>query len=382
MKTIFYLLLLLGLPAMCYAQETNKVNDALLLDYYQNQRFAEAADYLKKTYTEPINSTKALGQLAYTSNMAGHLADAEGYYQRIYIIDSTNTSVLYSLGSLNLRRGNNARAELYYKRIITRDSTNFMVFKQLATISHDKNDLTSYIAYLQRANKLNPTEPDVAADLSDVYISMNFTSQAEKVLNAAISVDPENIVLLKSLMKLQYDQKKWPETVSTCLKLINYGDGSGPVLTKLGVAYYNIKNYDCSISTLLSMDEIARNETSYYYTGLGYKAVKDQRMAIFYLQKAITEGISPNIGAYYGEVADSNEKLHRFKKAITAYQKSLEFNESSMIYYSLANVYDTYLQDKKSAVKYYKKYLAGKPPVEKQKGFIDYSKSRIATLSK
>ncbi|MCO5935355.1 hypothetical protein NAF17_07370 [Mucilaginibacter sp. RB4R14] len=382
MKSIYCLLLLSILSIRCFAQETTKVDDALLLDYYQNQRFAEAADYLKKTYSEPINSTKALGQLAYTLNMAGRLADAEGYYQRIYNIDSTNTPVLYSLGSLNLRRGNNDKAEVYYKRILTRDITNFMVYKQLATISHDKNDLTSYIVYLQKANKLNPAEPDVASDLSEVYISMKFTAQAEKVLNAAITADPENIVLLNSLMKLQYAQMKWPETVGTCLKLVNYGNGSGQVLTKLGVAYYNTQNYDCSISTFVSMDKIARNETSYYYTGLGYKAVKDQNMAIFYLQKAIIEGISPNTGAYYGEVADSNEKLHKFKKAITAYQKSLEFDETPMIYYSLANVYDTNLKDKKSAVKYYKKYLASKPPVDKQKGFIDYSKSRVAVLSK
>ncbi|MFD0765327.1 tetratricopeptide repeat protein [Mucilaginibacter lutimaris] len=382
MKFLCYLILLLTSQMVCYAQQTTKADDALLLDYYQNQRFAEAADYLKKTYPEPVNSTKTLGQLAYTSNMAGRLADAEAYYQRIYNIDATNTPVLYSLGSLNLRRGNNARAELYFKRIIARDSTNFMVFKQLATISHDKNDMTMYIAYLQRANRLNPTEPDVASDLSGIYISMKFTTQAEKVLTAAITSDPENIVLLNSLMKLQYAQKKWPETITTCLKLVDNGDRSGSVLSRLGVSYYNIKKYECALDALLRIEEISQSENSYYYTGLTYKAVKDQNMAIFYLQKAITEGISPNTGAYYGEVADSNEKLHKFKKAIAAYQKSLEFDESPMIYYSLANVYDTNLKDKKSAIKYYKKYLAGKPPIEKQKGFIDYSKSRIAVLSK
>ncbi|RYU91542.1 hypothetical protein EWM62_06275 [Mucilaginibacter terrigena] len=369
------------LSASVFAQQT-PVDDALLLDYYQTQRFAEASDYLKKAYTEPITSAKALGQLAYTSNMAGHLSDAEGYYQRIYDIDSTNTAVLYSLGSLNLRRGNNLKAEVYYKRIIARDTTNFMAYKQLATISHDKNDLTSYIGYLQRANKLNPAEPDVAADLSDIYVSMKFNGQAEKVLSGALTADPENVVLLNSLMKLQYAQKKWLETISTCLKLVGFGSQSGLVLTKLGVAYYNIKNYECSLAAFMDMDENARNETSYYYTALAYKALKDQPMAIFYLQKAITEGISPNIASYYGEIADSNEKQSRYKKAISAYQKSMQFDETPMIYYSLANVYDTNLKDKKSAVKYYKKYLAGKPPVNKQKSFIDYSKSRVAALSR
>ncbi|WP_454803050.1 tetratricopeptide repeat protein [Mucilaginibacter phyllosphaerae] len=382
MKSIVLFIAMGLLINSVYAQETTKIDDALLLDYYQTQRFADAADYLKKTYQEPINSTKALGQLAYTSNMAGRLADAEGYYQRIYNIDSTNTPVLFSLGSLNLRRGNNAKAELYYKRILTNDTTNFMVYKQLATISSDKSDFDNYIYYLQKANRINPAEPDVAADLSDFYVKVKFNALAEKVLTLAITADPENIILLNSLMRLQYAQKKWPETISTCLKLVDFGNNSAQVLIKLGVAYYNTKNYECSLATFVSIDDIGQNETSYYYTALAYKALKDQNMSIAYMEKAITEGLSENIGSYYGEIADSNEKLFRYKKAITAYQKGLQFSETPMIYYALAGLYDDHLKDKKNAVKYYKKYLAGKPSIEKQKSYIDYSKSRLATLGR
>ncbi|TSD67138.1 tetratricopeptide repeat protein [Inquilinus sp. KBS0705] len=377
MKSTIILLLFIGYSITCLSQE--KVDNAVLLDYYQNQRFADASDYLKKIYTEPVTDVKALSQLAYTSQMAGRLPDAEGYYQRIYDADSTNKGVLYSLGSINLRRGNITKAETYYKRIIASDTSNFIVYKQLAQISHDKNNIDDNIYYLQKANLLNPAEPDVASDLSDIYVNLKLTTPAEKVLNLAIAADPENIVLLNSLMKLEYAQKKWPETINTCLKLIDNGNQSGQVLIKLGVAYYNTKNYECSVAAFADMDEIARNETSYYYTALAYKALKDQPMGIFNLNKAITEGVSPNVGAYYGEIADSNEKLFKYKKAVLAYQKSLQFNESAMVYYSLANVYDTNLNDKKAAVKYYKLYLATKPSVS-QKPFIDYSKSRIAIL--
>ncbi|GGG99685.1 tetratricopeptide repeat protein [Mucilaginibacter phyllosphaerae] len=382
MKSIVILITISMLSASVYAQQTAKIDDALLLDYYQNQRFADAADYLKRNYPEPVNSTKALGQLAYTSNMAGRLADAEAYYQRIYSIDSTNTPVLYSLGSLNLRRGNNSKAELYYKRILERDTTNFMVYKQMATISNDKANFDDEIYYLQKANHINPAEPDVAADLSDIYVSLKLNDQAEKVLNLAIIADRQNIVLLNSLMKLQYAQKKWPETISNCLKLLDFGDHSGLVLTKLGIAYYNTKNYDCSLSAFIDIDAMAQNETSYYYTALAYKALKDQNMAIFYLQKTIKEAISPNTASYYGEIADSNEKLKRYQKAATAYQKSLQFDQTPVIYYALATLYDTSLNNRRSAVLYYKKYLAVKPPADKQKNYINYAKSRLTVLNK
>ncbi|MBD1394782.1 tetratricopeptide repeat protein [Mucilaginibacter glaciei] len=383
MRSIFYTLLFFLISVGAFAQQAPKADDALLLDYYQNQRFAEAADYLKKIYAEPVTELKPLAQLAYTANMAGRLADAEGYYQRIYNADSTNTSVLYSLGSLNLRRGNTLKAETFYKKIIERDTTNFMVYKQLAGIAKDKADIPQFINYLQRANKLNPAEADVASDLSDVYVDMKFTGNAEKVLNAAIATDPENIILLNSLLRLVYAQKKWPEAVETGLKLVKAGNNSGMVMTKLGVAYYNIKNYDCSASIFADMAAIAHNETSYYYWALAYKALKDFKMSIAKMGLAINEGVSPNVAAYYGEIADSNEKLFKYKKASLAYQKSIQFDDkNAMIYYSMASLYDVNLKDKKNAVKYYKLYLATKPPVEKQKSFIDYSKSRIAMLAR
>lgn len=353
-----------------------KLDEALLLDYYQNQRFSEAFNYVKSNYTEPVTDAKALGQLAYTSNMAGRLPEAEAYYQRLYNIDSTRTGVLFSLGSINLRRGNTVKAEMYYKKIAARDSTNFMVFKQLAQISLDKNDMGANIVYLQKANKLNPADRDVAADLASRYIDLKFVTTAEKVLNKATAADPENIVLLESLMKLTYAQKKWPETLDACLKLIKNGNESGTVKSKLGVSYYYLKNYTCGAETFADIPAPGQNELTYYYAAMCYKALKDQRTALTLLDKAIKDGISPSTSSYYGEIADSNERLLKYKNAAQAYQKALQFDESPVILYSLANLYETRLKDKQKAVKYYKKYIASRPPA-KDSTYVTYAKSKV-----
>jgi tetratricopeptide (TPR) repeat protein len=374
MKYILPALLLIGLSFSVSAQ--NKVDDALLLDYYQNQRFADASDYLKTVYTEPVTDLKALSQLAYTSNMAGRLPEAESYYQRIYDIDSTRSGVLFSLGSINLRRGNSAKAEVYYKRIAAKDTTNFIVYKQLAQISLDKGDFGSQIAYLQRANKVNPADADVASDLANRYIEIKLLPQAESVLSKATVADPENIVLLESLMKLSYAQKKWTETVDACLKLLKNGNESSIIRTKLGVSYYNLKNYNCGAETFADIPPLVQNEYTYYYAAMCYKALKDHKRAIEFLEKAIKDGISTSIASYYGEIADSDEKLSKYKKAVLAYQKGLQFEESPMIYYSLASLYEVNLKDNKTAAKYYKKYLASNPPAT-EKNYIAYAKSKV-----
>src|SRR5689334_10713752 len=119
------------ITVQCYAQETRKTDDALLLDYYQNQRFADALSYIKTIYTEPVTDNKELSRLAYTSNMARLLPEAEGYYQRIYNKDSTNQPVLYNLASINQRRGNNSKAELYLLKLVALDTVNFSAFNKL-----------------------------------------------------------------------------------------------------------------------------------------------------------------------------------------------------------------------------------------------------------
>ncbi|HEY0896742.1 MAG TPA: hypothetical protein VGE15_09350, partial [Sphingobacteriaceae bacterium] len=63
-----------------FAQE---VSSAYLLDLFQNQRFQEAADYLKKSYPEPITDKKVLARFGYSLQMAGRLSEAEEYYSRI-----------------------------------------------------------------------------------------------------------------------------------------------------------------------------------------------------------------------------------------------------------------------------------------------------------
>ena len=343
-----------------FSQDTAKINNALLLDYYQNQRFDQAADYLKKTYPEPVKDLKILKALAYCTQMQGKLPQAESYYLRIYQLDSTGTGVLFNLGSINLRRGNPKKAEIWYKKIIAMDSTNFIVCKQLARINADKRDTLTEISYLIKASSLNSGDADVASDLSDLFVAFKNYSPAEKILSVAIKADTENVVLLESLVKLEYNQKKWRQTTETGKKLIQSGDMSNSILTEIGIAFYNMGDYLSSINAFNKIDEMGQNETTCYFTGACYKKLKDYDKALFYFKKTINKGISPDINTYYTEIADTYETIKQYKKAVIAYQKALQFDQTAITYYAIANLYDTELKKRKLALIYYKKYLKAK----------------------
>lgn len=381
MKHHILILAFLLISISAFSQQTASPDNAVLLDYYQTQRYDKAADYLKQNYPEPINDIKILKALAYCSQMQGKLPEAEAYYERVYVLDSTSTSVLYSLGSINMARGNEAKAETYYKQILKRDSTNFVIYKQLARICMNRKDIICEMNNLAKANKLNPVDADVASDFSELLINMKLYPSAEKILDTAVAADPESMVLLQSLAKLLYSEKKWAAAANCCEKMIMLGDMSPIVLTRLGIAYFNLNSYQCALETFSQIDNLNQDETVCYYTAASYKKLKDYTNAIKWFQKTIDAGISANTSQYYNSMADTYETVKNYERAAYAYQKSLQFKPDAMTYYSIANMYDAELKNHKMALVYYKKYLAAKPD-EDEKAYVAYAQNRVAVLSK
>lgn len=380
-----YLLLtlsaLLFLTGISIAQQSRKTDDALLLQYYQNQQFKEALDYLKTVYTEPVSNAKELANLAYTASMAGQLVDAEGYYQRVYDADTTSLSALYNIAGINMRRGNSVKAANYYQQYILKDSNNFSVYKQLAHIAAERYDKPGRLKYLRKANQIDSTEFNVASDLADLYIMADSLPPAEKVLNKALIADPENMVLLQSLLSLYSAQKKWPLSVQTGERLLQLGDVAITTVNQTGIAYYQLKNYPCGLEVLLSLGHDQQTETTAYYIAACYKQLKDQKNAIVFFNEAIKLSISPATATYYNEMADSYETLSLFKTALATYKKALLYDNGPLSYYYLAALYDSKLNNKSNALKYYKKYTSSMPP-KWQKHYVDFSIQRIAALGK
>jgi len=382
MKSILILLISISLITAAYGQQSTKADDALLLEYYQNQHFADAADYLKKTFSEPVTDPKILSSLAYSSQMAGRLPDAEGYYQRIYANDTTNTAVIFSLGNIMMRRGDNAKALFYYKKLLVKDSTNFSIYKQMARMSQNSGKSQDALKYYEKANKLNPQEPDIAFDLSAYYMNTKEYRKADTVVTAALKADTGNLLLLQSKAQVDYHLEKYAETVTECTKLMIYGDADNQIINTLGTSYYKLKNYNDCIKTfkLLEQADMA-TEISYYCTAMSYKALGNQETAIVYFNQAIKEAISNNVNSYYGEMADSYSEVHQVRNAVDAYKKSLLYGVIPLTYYDIASLYDTQLKKKELALLYYKKYIKSDPP-EEQKTYLNYAKRRIAELSR
>ncbi|TKC08263.1 hypothetical protein FA048_13990 [Pedobacter polaris] len=376
MKKLFILILSLS----CYQNlnaQTTVIDKEKLLDFYQTQRYADAAKYLQSVYSEDTQDVKALSQIAYCNMMAGKLPDAEKSYLKINAIQPNTLPVLFSLASINSRRGNELKAKVYLESIIKLDSTNFNAYKQLAGFT-DSTALK--IAYLKKANALNAIDADVAYDLAFQYKNLKIYEPAYQVLKIAIAADTSNFILQQAQLPIANELKKYKEVISVGEKLLQNG-GDANVVKDVGRAYFSLKNYQKCITLYKILEDMAlQNESILYYMSISYRELKNYEMATTYAKKTVEEGISPNTALYYSLLGGIYEERNQNTNAIAAYKKGLTFSAYNTIYYRLGLLYDFKLNQTKTALGYYNQYLKSKPKAE-DKSQIEYSKTRIAEIN-
>ena len=363
------------------AQNTASDN-LLILELLQNQRYDEASEYLKKVYPEPINDVKILSRIGYSLRMSGKLSEAETYYDRILKEDSTDVSSLFSMAGISQRKGNFLNAKNYYKQILAVDSTNFSVYKQLSDMIESSEGLLFATVYLQKANSLNPADGDIAYSYSKVLKDLKQYDSAAKVLDEAIRADSTNLVLLRGKAELAYAIKDWNVVIDMSGLIIKDGDRSANILKMLGEAYYSTGKYQQAIDILQGLEaNEMKTESTLYFIAMSYKNLKNYSKAVEYLNKTISESVSPNTAGYYAQIGVVQETNKQIRQALEAYQKSLFFENKPLTLYSIATIYDQKLKQSKSAVAYYKRYINSKPPLS-QRSYIEYSEYRIAELIK
>ena len=382
MKKLIYLFAALCISIATQAQTSTGVDKEKLLEYYQGQRYAEAAAYLQSVYGAETNDPKELSQIAYTNLMAANLPVAEKAYLKLYTQQPGSLPVLFSLAGISLRRGDDAKALAFYKEVLKIDSTNFNAYKQLAAfylnpVSPEK------IAYLKKANSINPIHPDVAFDLAASLSTLKENDSAYHVLNIALAADTANLSLLKAQMPVCIALLKYDETVKTGTKLMAYGDSSSYVLNNMGKVFYLKKEYRKAIDMYLAIERMQQpTESTFYYTSLSYRELKNYSKAADYMKLSIKEGLSPYLSNYYQILGEIYEQTGLLKNANLSYHKSLDFNNAGGVYYNLGLINDFKMDNKKAALNYYNLYLASKPDPEKRKEVIAYVKMRITELQK
>jgi len=377
MKSILLFFLFSTIYLVGYTQENPSIDKEKLFDLYQTQRYAEAGDYLKGAYGEETSDLKALTQIGYCFLMAGNNVEAEKFYIKAYSLQPQSLPTLFSLANISTKRGNSAKAKLYYGEIAKIDSNNFNVYKLLANLYIQDS---VKLVYLLKANQINPKEGDVASDLAEVYSTYQDYEKAYRILDVAIQADSENLVLQRAKLPVANQLKKYSEVIASGERLLK-DETDAAVVKDVAKAYYFTKQYQKAIDLFKVLESLAmQNEATLYYTALSYRGLNNLTQSAIYTKKTIEEAISPNTPSYYALLGLVYQENEQTTLAAGAFKKGLQFAPNSTLYYRLAILYDTKLNQHKTALTYYKLFMKSKPKAKDEKEEIAYTVARIAQL--
>lgn len=379
MKHLYFIafLLLLILPAQ--AQVLNADDQERLLEYYQSQRYEDAATLIKEVFGDDPHDLKATSMLAYASNMAGNLKQAEQQYIKLNQANPKNIAVLFSLAGIHSKRGNDDKAKSFYQQVLEVDSNNFSALKLIASIADHPDERLNY---LKRASRLNPNDGDVAYDLAVDLNKLKLLEEAYQVLDQAYRADTSNYMLLKAKLPLCISLKRLNEAQQTGDRLLKNGDSSSYVINSMGRLAMEKKDYRKAIGLFKVLEGRTEvSESSLYYTAICYEKLKDVKHAQAYIKATIEASISPNVSSYYNFLAYTHESVGTYKAAQSAYLKALQFSNNTAIYYSLGLLNDLKLKNKAAALRYYRQYLRSSPDEKSAMENINYVKGRIKALT-
>ncbi len=328
------------------------------------------------------SSPTVLLKIAQCQTQLGQWRNAEESYQRVLQYDSTSVVALNQLARLYQKTAQYKKALQQYARLVAQDSSNSFYFKNMGKIAVQLADIPTALSLYETARHYNPADMDVLTQLVRIYQELQLYPKADSLIRNGLAMEPENLKLLQYQVVSAYKQKKYNAVQSSIDHIFALqSDSSAYLLKLLGVSYFHLEKPELAIPILQQV--VAKKQDSeiiHYYLGLCYQAQNDFKQSLHHFEQAINRGVSEHLGTYYTNQAIVLEQQGNHGEAIRAFQAAYKSTKDQILLYHLARNYDAYYKNKKTALRYYQRYLEANDTANA--AFSDYSEHRITELQK
>lgn len=343
-------------------------------------QFAKALEHFKLCCDSEPGDMGCLRKMALCNYKLGRYPEAILYNQKILENDSMNVVAKNQLAAIFSKQGYHADARQQFIDLIGIDSSNSYYYEQIASLSRNIGDLGTAVAGYEKVHSLDPKNLEAVIQLARIYHQLEMHSAVDTLVATGLALDSISPKLLLYGAQSAYKQKNYEGVISSLSRLLQTTrDTSVYALKLLGISYYHTHEIESSISVLEKV--VAREDNSeivHYYLGLAYRDAEDVAKSVQHFEQAIDQGMSDNLPAYYTNLAIAFEEKGMFAESIRAYQAAYKNSGDKTLLYHLARNYDSFYEDKKTALKYYEKYMATNDTGNIR--FKDYTQHRITEL--
>lgn len=375
------LVMLMTAPAIIHAQD--QIDKPLLMDYFQEQQYDKAIQYLEGT-VQP-KQAYGLSLLASAYYQSGQFTQAEKNYRLVLEQDSNHIQAHQYLGNIARQQKQPAQAQQHYEKLVQLRPENAIYYKQLSLVCDDivgQQDTAFY--YMKQAYRLNPKDVSVVINVASEMISRKNNPGADSILRIYYNeTDSSQVNVIAQLTKLSFLQKKYTDATRFGERLMDMAAVEPMAFIYTAAAYHQLKQYDACIRVHDKMMELAQAapETLIYYAAISYAAKKDYGRSNEMLQTCIDMAKSHSLDEYYTTMADNFEKMRLFKNAVAHYDTAYYLFKDPMRLYGMGRIYETSLQNAPKAKKLYQQYLReAKPEGPSENSIHSYVKERVKSM--
>ena len=344
--------------------QTAAFDKSKLTDYFQNQQFEEAIQYMIPALQSDSNNITLLGYAGYAYYMNDYKKAAEACYQRIYDQDSNNISALSYLVLLNTNE-EREKAMGFARRLIGLQPGKAVWWRTMGELLRRAQQPDSALDFLTRAHELAPKDTKTIAALADVLIDQRFYPTSDTLLDAALERDSLNINFLRLRIRSAYQAGDYHSVLEPGERLIRI-DEPGAVsgsLTWLALSYYNLKKYpDCIRVCEYMLKSGLELESVFYYEARAWAKLKEYAKSNDLLITCLAKAISKTADWYYYDQGVNYEGLHNFKMAMASYDTAYYLFKDPTMLYNCGRIAESEMKNISLARKYYSRYLAAAHP--------------------
>jgi tetratricopeptide (TPR) repeat protein len=348
------------------------------MDYFQNQEFSEAIDYLSPAVQADSGNAALLGWAGYAYYMSDRLVEAGACYRRVLTVDSSNVPALHYLVLLELGEAGGGQALGYAQRLVELQPQRAIWWRTVGDCWRRKNKPDSALGYFERAYALAPRDVKTVAGLADILIDKKENARADTLVDYALISDSLNVTLLKLRIRSAYQAQDYAAALLPGERLVRLEDPSVVSLTWLALSYYDLKQYSDCIRVCDHMLGMGLElESIYYYEARAYAKLKDYPHSNELLKTALSKAISGTAEWYYDALGDNYEALKDYRHALASCDTSFYLFKNPITLYNSGRICESELHDMVKARLYYRRYLAlAQPESEQEKKAYAYVRKR------
>lgn len=420
-----YTLLILLLSSTGLYSQHSALKDSVTTQLL-NRQYEEAIFLSKQALNLDSTQTWAWFSMGQANLALLRYKKALGNFQEAVKNDPENISLLNALGKTYSSLGDHKKAALSYEKVLQTDSTQIYaqielarsysksreyikaldIFKQLATdyphnYAYNKELGLTYLKldslkkatwFMHNAININNRDQDLIAKLATTYNKEGDYKLALNVVLLGRKHDSLSIPLISLEGYCNYLMQRYKTAIRLFEQARSLGDSSLFNAKYLGISYIYAHLEPAAIPLLDKVFQADSTSNNCYYLAMahnstGYYEPEQFDTAYHYFQLTL-ELMKPNPytkSSVYRYLGGILTRLKRYMEAIENYKLAYGFDPSEYtVLFSIGNVYDHFIKDKKNALNYYQQFLdrAGFEPSEeniKDKKYVSITK--VAYLS-